>query len=43
MALDARVRYTKMMIRNRFVQLLEHKAFHEITLKEVCELAGINR
>lgn len=43
MALDARVRYTKMMIRNSFIKLLEDKAFHEITLKEVCELAGINR
>lgn len=43
MALDARVRYTKMMIRNSFITLLKEKAFHEIKLKEVCQLAGINR
>lgn len=43
MALDARTRYTKMMIRNSFISLLEEKPFHEIKMKEVCERAGINR
>lgn len=42
MAQDARVRYTKMMIRNSFVSLVKEKPFSKITLKEVCGLAGIN-
>lgn len=43
MSLDARVRYTKMMIRKSFIQLLNEKPLHKIKLKEICELAGINR
>lgn len=43
MAQDARTRYTKMVIRSSFIQLLEEKPFHRIRLKEVCALAGINR
>lgn len=43
MGLDARIRYTKKVIRESFVTLLKQKKFEEITLKEVCELAGINR
>ena len=43
MGIDARVRYTKMVIKNSFIELLKTKSFHEITLKEVCELAEINR
>lgn len=43
MALDARVRYTKMMINEAFIHLIEEKPFERITLKEVCNLAGINR
>lgn len=43
MGLDARVRYTKMVIKNSFIELLKKKTFHQITLKEVCELAEINR
>lgn len=43
MAIDARVRYTKMVIRDSFIKLLKEKSFEQITLKEVCELAGINR
>lgn len=42
MALDARVRYTKMMIQNSFITLVKEKPFSKITLKEVCALAGIN-
>lgn len=43
MSLDARVRYTKRVIRDSFITLLKTKKFEEITLKEVCELANINR
>jgi len=42
MAEDARTRYTKMMIKNSFIQLVQEKPFAKITLKEVCSLAGIN-
>lgn len=43
MVTDARVKYTKMVIRNSFVALLKTKKLSEITLKEVCELSEINR
>ena len=43
MSLDARVRYTKMVIKDSFISLILEKPFHSITLKEVCALAGINR
>lgn len=43
MAIDARVRYTKMIIKDSFIKLLKNKPFEKITLKEVCELSGINR
>lgn len=43
MSSDARVRYTKMMIEKSFVELLKTKPLSEITLKEVCALAEINR
>lgn len=43
MGLDARVRYTKRVIKESFITLINEKPFHSITLKEVCELAGINR
>lgn len=43
MGLDARVRYTKKVIEESFISLIEEKPFHSITLKEVCERAEINR
>lgn len=43
MATDARVRYTKMMIQAKFLLLLEKKPINKITVKEICELAEINR
>lgn len=43
MAIDSRVKYTKMVIRNSFIKLLEEKPISKITLKEVCDLAEINR
>lgn len=43
MALDARVRYTKNMIRESFIQLYAQKPITQITVKDICEKAGINR
>ncbi len=43
MGSDARVRYTKKVIRETFIQLVREKPFHKITLTEVCRLAEINR
>lgn len=40
---DARVRYTKMMIRNSLLELLSTKPIAKITVTEICERAGINR
>jgi len=40
---DARVRYTKMVIKNSFIKLLKKQSVNKITVKEVCELAEINR
>lgn len=43
MGLDARVRYTKMVIKDTFITLLKEKPVNKITVKEICELAEINR
>lgn len=43
MGLDARIRYTKMVIRDSLITLLKKKPLNKITVKEICELAEINR
>lgn len=43
MKTDARVRYTKRMIREVFIGLLEQKPIDRITVTEICEKAEINR
>lgn len=43
MKTDARVRYTTMVIRRSFLKLLETKPVRRITVKEICDLAEINR
>lgn len=43
MALDARVRYTRMVIREGFIQLNAQKPISQITVKEICDYAQINR
>jgi len=43
MSIDARVRYTKMIIRETFFSLIEEKPVTKITVKELCEKADINR
>lgn len=40
---DNRVILTKKMIRHSFLQLLKEKSIDHISVKEVCEKAGINR
>ena len=43
MKTDARVRYTRMRIREAFFRCLREKPVNKITVKELCELAEINR
>lgn len=43
MKTDARVRYTKMVVRESLLKLLIEKPIKEITVKEICEAAEINR
>lgn len=43
MKTDARLRYTQMMIRNSFKELLKEKPVARITVKEICERSEINR
>lgn len=43
MGIDARVRYTKKMIRDAFLSLLREKNVRQITVTELCRLADINR
>ena len=40
---DARVRYTRRVIKESFLSLLSEKPVNKITVKEVCEAAEINR
>ena len=41
--MDARKRYTQMMLKQSFLKLLKEKPVNKITVKEVCELAELNR
>ena len=43
MKTDARVRYTRMMIQQTFLDLLKKKPISKITVKEICEDADVNR
>ena len=40
---DARVRYTRMVIENSFLELLQEKPAAKITVTEICSKAQINR
>ena len=40
---DRRVKYSKMVIKDSFIQLLKEKPITKITIKEICALADINR
>ncbi len=41
--IDARVRYTQTVLKQTLLTLLEKKPINKITVKEVCELAELNR
>ena len=41
--MDARIRYSKMMIKNSFIRLLRDKPLSKITVTAICESADINR
>lgn len=41
--MDARLRYTLNMIRQSLLSLLKEKSIEKITVREICQLAGINR
>ena len=43
MAADRRVKYTKMVLRESLIKLLQKKSISRITVKELCEMADINR
>lgn len=43
MKTDARIRYTRMVIRQSFLSLLKEKPLNQITVKEICERSEINR
>ncbi len=40
---DRRIKYTKMVIRDSFIRLLEIKPIESITIKAICDDADINR
>lgn len=40
---DRRVKYTKMVLKESFIKLREKKDISQITIKEICEDADINR
>lgn len=43
MGTDARVRYTKMVIKNSFITLLKKETINKVTVKAICDLSEINR
>ena len=41
--IDRRVKYTRMVIKESLINLLEEKDISQITIKEICENADVNR
>ena len=41
--MDRRVKYTKKVIKDTFLSLLEEKDITNISVKELCEVADVNR
>ncbi|MFA1819763.1 TetR/AcrR family transcriptional regulator [Virgibacillus oceani] len=41
--LDRRKKYTRMVLKDSMIKLLKEKQISEITVKEICELADVNR
>ncbi len=40
---NRRVKYTKMAIKNSFLELLKEKSISKISVKEICDIADVNR
>ncbi|MNB70366.1 hypothetical protein D3C75_169140 [compost metagenome] len=40
---NQRVRLTKTLLKNSLIELMRSKSVHKVTIKELCENAGINR
>lgn len=40
---DRRVKYTKLMLKDSLIEILESKPIEKITIKEICDRADINR
>ncbi len=40
---DRRVKYTKLMLKDSLIELLETKPIEKITVKEICDKADVNR
>lgn len=40
---NQRVRLTKVMLKNSLIALMKEKTIYKVSIKELCELAGINR
>ena len=43
MKIDPRIRYTRNIIQTSFLELLRQKPLENITVREICEKAEINR
>lgn len=43
MKTDARVKYTKMVLKKALLELMQSKPINKITVKEVCARAELNR
>ncbi|MBQ7595894.1 MAG: TetR/AcrR family transcriptional regulator [Clostridia bacterium] len=41
--IDRRVKYTKMVLKNSLIEILNEKPIEKITVKEICDYADINR
>ena len=43
MSTDRRIRYTKMVLRQALLEILQEKSIDQVTVKEICERADVNR
>ena len=41
--MDRRVKYTKKVIKDTFIDLLSEKDINKVTVSEICKIADINR
>lgn len=43
MSTDRRIKYTKMVLRQALLEILQEKSIDQVTVKEICERADVNR